>query len=638
MMPSIRLGGQSVAEEPAINPEVVNLILFGRGEKQRYTQDTPILPEVWQLYAARPAERQDLLITPMEARSAVSLLNKLLDRLDPASLEEAQPAPLQSFVAIRLSFEEIIGIVLPLTQWARDTIDRFAKRQSKLGEGHFTGEGAFDLVFEGAGGRLPGRPDPERPMLRGTLFEAARILTLIAAVSVVRGKRRGIETLDDLWGLRAAIAKRITELARGYQKAEKDTAWVWRVASNRPLQMADEHSRSTVKADAAYRVFDVRCETIVWGVIDSGIDRDHPAFLCVPPGGGAPVSRVLRTYNLGILRSLLNAAYKKTPEKNPVLARCIEDSGLPADVATMHLANAYQSYSTKMLDWSSIEPLLRMKAPPVPIDGHGTHVAGIIGADWWEEEKSEPDEEGHVEITRTPVIIGMCPDIRLMDFRILGQGLDETEFAVIGALQLVRYLNSHNQYIVVHGVNLSLAIPHMVENYACGRTPVCDECERLIGAGVTVVAAAGNEGYHRFTTDKGTFSSYATLSITDPGNAESVITVGATHRREPHSYGVSYFSSRGPTGDGRMKPDLVAPGERILSTLPDEEYGSLDGTSQAAPHVSAAAAMLMARYPELNREPRRIKEILCSSATDLGRERSFQGHGLLDILRALQSF
>ena len=87
-----------------------------------------------------------------------------------------------------------------------------------------------------------------------------------------------------------------------------------------------------------------------------------------------------------------------------------------------------------------------------------------------------------------------------------------------------------------------------------------------------------------------------------------------------------------------MKPDLVAPGERIESTLPGGEIGALDGTSQAAPHVSAAAAMLMARYPELNRKPRRIKQILCGSATDLGRERAFQGHGLLDILRALQSF
>jgi subtilisin family serine protease len=281
-----------------------------------------------------------------------------------------------------------------------------------------------------------------------------------------------------------------------------------------------------------------------------------------------------------------------------------------------------------MLDWSSIEPLLTWKEPEPPVDGHGTHVAGIIAADM----RNLPDHPEEV------VVQGLCPDIRIMDFRIISDTLENTEFAVIGALQLVRYLNSHNQYIVVHGANLSLSIPHVVESFACGRTPVCDECERLIGAGVTVVAAAGNYGYHKYLTEKGTFAGYATLSITDPGNADGVITVGATHRRDPHTYGISYFSSRGPTGDGRMKPDLVAPGEKIHSTLPNGETGSLDGTSQAAPHVSAAAAMLMARYPELNRDPRRIKQLLCESATDLGRERAFQGHGLLDTLRALQSY
>ena len=99
---------------------------------------------------------------------------------------------------------------------------------------------------------------------------------------------------------------------------------------------------------------------------------------------------------------------------------------------------------------------------------------------------------------------------------------------------------------------------------------------------------------------------------------------------------MSYFSSRGPTGDGRLKPDLVAPGERIESSLPGEEWGELDGTSMAAPHVSGAAAMLMARYAELIGEPRRIKSVLCESATDLGLERSFQGYGMLDVLRAFQ--
>ena len=240
---------------------------------------------------------------------------------------------------------------------------------------------------------------------------------------------------------------------------------------------------------------------------------------------------------------------------------------------------------------------------------------------------------------------GMCPDINLYDLRVLGpDGGDE--FSVMAALQFVRHLNAHRDEALIHGLNLSLAIPHDKANYACGRTPVCEECERVVSSGVVVVAAAGNEGYTSYATPAGgAVESYRSISIADPGNAESVITVGATHRFAPHTYGVSYFSSRGPTGDGRQKPDLVAPGEKIKAPLPGSGAGAeltfgagkKDGTSMAAPHVSGAAALLLARYRELLGDPERIKRILCSTATDLGREKYFQGTGMVDVLRALQS-
>ena len=132
-------------------------------------------------------------------------------------------------------------------------------------------------------------------------------------------------------------------------------------------------------------------------------------------------------------------------------------------------------------------------------------------------------------------------------------------------------------------------------------------------------------------------TSGSATSITDPGNADAVITVGATHRRDPHTFGVSYFSSRGPTGDGRRKPDLLAPGEKITSTVPKADKATLDGTSMAAPHVSGAAALLMQRYSEFVGRPDEVKQVLCQTATDLNRERDFQGAGIVDILRALQS-
>lgn len=631
-------------ERAVISTDVVNRILYGCGDRQRFTQETPILVEVWQRYAAEPGSAQDLLVTPLESSSAVALLRDLLapegDDDKSALRKQARFAPLQSFLAAKLTFRQLIHYLLPRTQWAEkawltfqdDAKPHFAEiafRQVLISALSVESRNEYKLVS----GFAPGG-EPETP-LRGQLLDIARILTLTAVILVAEEAEFGkITQVRDLYDHRAKIVARITELLKRLPEmarpAGSDAPLIWRISHNREIRLSDEYSRATVKADAAFRLFDVKCAKITWAVIDSGVDRDHPGFYC-DPKDKASGSRVVRTYDFSILRELLDPAFDpRLPDsiESEAFKTACARSELPPEEAKRLLANIHQSYETEMLDWSSIEPLLTWKKPEAPTDGHGTHVAGIIGADM----RNLPDQPEEI------VVQGLCPDIRIMDFRIISDTMENTEFAVIAALQLVRYLNSHNQYIVVHGANLSLSIPHVVESFACGRTPVCDECERLVGAGVTVVAAAGNYGYHKYLTEKGIFAGYATLSITDPGNADGVITVGATHRRDPHTYGISYFSSRGPTGDGRMKPDLVAPGEKIHSTLPNGETGSLDGTSQAAPHVSAAAAMLMARYPELNRDPRRIKRLLCESATDLGRERVFQGHGLLDTLRALQSY
>jgi serine protease AprX len=211
------------------------------------------------------------------------------------------------------------------------------------------------------------------------------------------------------------------------------------------------------------------------------------------------------------------------------------------------------------------------------------------------------------------------------------------EFAILCAIEFVGWLNRDRANPVVHGVNLSLALRHDVDSFACGQTPICEACNYLVGTGTVVVAAAGNTGFEGDAEKQSFGSGYQSISITDPGNADAVITVGSTHRRDPHAYGVSYFSARGPTGDGRRKPDILAPGEKITSTIRDGRSQRMDGTSMAAPHVSGAAALLMARYPELIGRPLRIKDILMRSATDLKREPYFQGAGLLDVLRALQS-
>jgi subtilisin family serine protease len=214
----------------------------------------------------------------------------------------------------------------------------------------------------------------------------------------------------------------------------------------------------------------------------------------------------------------------------------------------------------------------------------------------------------------------------------------------------VQRINSYGRRLLIHGVNLSVGYEFEPEWFACGQSPLCVEVDQLVRSGVVVVVAAGNTGYG-WNQDffRGSVAAGMDLTINDPGNADLGITVGATHRSMPHVYGVSYFSSKGPTGDGRLKPDLVAPGEKILSCaagkrrqdavskVGDVDYVEDSGTSMAAPHVSGVIAAFLSIRQEFIGKPETVKEIFLSTATDLRRDRNFQGQGLVDLMRAIQS-
>jgi len=218
------------------------------------------------------------------------------------------------------------------------------------------------------------------------------------------------------------------------------------------------------------------------------------------------------------------------------------------------------------------------------------------------------------------------------------------------ALHAVYEVNNYGRLLRIHGVNISAGYTFKPEWFACGQSPVCTAVDRLVRSGVVVVVSAGNTGYAYAADafDRIPVAAGRALTINDPGNAELAITVGSTHRDSPHLYGVSYFSSKGPTGDGRAKPDLVAPGERILSagagTMRDKASGKGDpldyiehsGTSMAAPHVSGAIAAFLSVRREFIGRPERVKQIFTETATDLGRVGEFQGHGLVDLMRAIQ--
>lgn len=192
----------------------------------------------------------------------------------------------------------------------------------------------------------------------------------------------------------------------------------------------------------------------------------------------------------------------------------------------------------------------------------------------------------------------------------------------------------------IHGVNLSLGGPFDSTVYGCGFSPVCQELRRLWRNGVLVVVASGNEGKVEVETGDGAVELNSPMSIGDPANLEECIAVGSVHADKPHLYGISGFSSRGPTADGRAKPDCVAPGERIVSCNANHihenrHYRAESGTSMAAPAVSGLLAAFLSARNEFLGRPDEVKALLLRTCTDLGRDRYHQGRGMPNLMKML---
>ena len=411
--------------------------------------------------------------------------------------------------------------------------------------------------------------------------------------------------------LYATAIKALARLDSGQPPEDRAIHHIW---PDFPLRTLINKSISTVKASAAHNSFAAGGAGIVWAVIDSGIDRRHPHF----------------------------AKYKNLELTPPLRHRDFKGGHAP------------------------------LKDALTDVKGHGTHVAGIIAGQFDTKEtgprnmkrrivattryRNHDGEPAETEMTPPLTSIsGMAPECKLLSLKVLdGSGDDNvgTVRGVIAALQYIQRLNGYGRRLLVHGVNMSVGYDFEPEWFACGQSPLCVEVDRLVRSGVVVVVAAGNSGFGVVTSQEdGPSSAGLSLTINDPGNAELAITVGSTHREMPHIYGVSYFSSKGPTGDGRIKPDLVAPGEKVISCESNKKpksakarareivarYCENSGTSQAAPHVSGVIAAFLSIRREFLQHPEDVKRIFMSTATDLNRERYFQGRGLVDVMRAIQS-
>ena len=397
---------------------------------------------------------------------------------------------------------------------------------------------------------------------------------------------------------------------------------IFRIWPDYTLHPQIDRSAPTVKVDAAWRSYDARGHEIVWAVIDSGIDACHPHF------------------------SALELAKEGRADKPHGLT-----SQLHRDFS--YLVNPDTPAPTAPGSGLSDE------------SGHGTHVAGIIagcspdGSVPLVADSKEAGDSGYVPRTRVGKLSGMAPACELVSLKVMRRSPQGTwvtsSAAVIRALTYLRTeVNVDPGLLRVHGINMSLGCEWQPDQYAAGQSPLCQAVNLLVASGVVVVVSAGNYGA---STTRGDSASTSAImgSITEPAHARDCIAVGSTHREAPHAFGVTWTSGKGPTLDGRMKPDVVAPGEWIASAAtgqvragagfdppagaPDPArlltYAELSGTSMAAPHVSGVVAAFLSARPEFIGRPEQVKSLLAQSATDLGRERYAQGAGLVDLMRML---
>jgi serine protease AprX len=239
--------------------------------------------------------------------------------------------------------------------------------------------------------------------------------------------------------------------------------------------------------------------------------------------------------------------------------------------------------------------------------GHGTHVSGILGGNG----AASAAGSGYAQ-----QIVGMAPNVNIINLRVLDQNGAGTDSQVIAAIQ--RAIALKTQYNI-RVINLSLGRP-VFESYTVD--PLDQAVEQAWAAGIVVVVAAGNDGRDNSMGTDG----FATIG--SPGNDPAVITVGATRTMGTptrNDDAIASYSSKGPTLlDHIVKPDIVAPGNRIgslivkNSTLDVEfpalelaptgacatttcptKYFRLSGTSMATPVVSGAVALMLQQNPAL---------------------------------------
>lgn len=213
--------------------------------------------------------------------------------------------------------------------------------------------------------------------------------------------------------------------------------------------------------------------------------------------------------------------------------------------------------------------------------GHGTHCAGIIAGG------------GLNGVNR-----GVAPAANLVGVKVMSRwGLGNTSTVIAG----IDWCISNREAYSIDIISLSLGSSGSSD----GQDISSQAVNRAVAAGIVAVVAAGNSGP-------------AARTIGAPAAAETAITIGAMADPGDGGFNLASFSSRGPTADDRIKPDICAPGVNIMAPQAntDSDYVAMSGTSMAAPFVAGTAALMLEADPNLS--PARVKEFLCATGVDWG--------------------
>lgn len=235
--------------------------------------------------------------------------------------------------------------------------------------------------------------------------------------------------------------------------------------------------------------------------------------------------------------------------------------------------------------------------------GHGTHIAGIIGGN------------GKASGYRYRGMAAECNLVAVKALDRMGNG--DAQDVVKG----IRWIIDNKERYRIRILNLSVGT--LPETGKTEKADLVRAVDEAWDSGLVVVVAAGNNGP-------------GPMSITTPGISRKVITVGCSedeadlHRKKIKTG----YSGRGPTPFCIAKPEIVAPGRNIVSCRNyGNDYVSKSGTSMATAVVSGAIALLLEKCPELS--PKEVKLALKNAAMDLGWERNRQGWGVIQVQKLL---